>query len=147
MVYPDGRTVNTPDLSPTKFEAHLSYINSCTGLNLAQSEAISLLKKMGNDARPGESRTISDTIIVNVPPTRPDILHECDIMEDAAIAYGFNKLKKTFPATNTVAVPLPINKLSDLVRKECAISGFVEVLPLILVSSELDMIASPLSLD
>ena len=131
--YPDGRSVNTPDLSPSTFTAHLSYINSCTGLNLSQSEIISLLSKMGNHAVPAPSATISDRLIVKVPPTRPDILHECDIMEDVAIAYGFNKLQKTFPATNTVAVPLSINKLTDVLRRESALSGFTEVLPLILV--------------
>jgi phenylalanyl-tRNA synthetase beta chain len=74
-----------------------------------------------------------DELLVKVPPTRPDILHECDIMEDAAIAYGFNNLPKTFPPTNTVAQPLAISKLSDLVRVEWAMAGWVEVLPLILV--------------
>lgn len=88
---------------------------------------------MGNTAQPSPEVAKTDEIVVQVPPTRPDILHECDIMEDAAIAYGFNNLKKTFPSTNTVAVPLPINKLSDVVRKEAALSGFTEVLPLILV--------------
>jgi phenylalanyl-tRNA synthetase beta chain len=74
-----------------------------------------------------------DEIQVDVPPTRPDILHECDIMEDAAIAYGFNKLPDTFPATNTVAQPLAINKLSDVIRREWSLAGWIEVLPLILV--------------
>lgn len=134
LEYPDGRTSITPDLSPMHFDARLSYINSCTGLNLSQSETIQLLRRMGSDVDPGKSKTVSDILHVKVPPTRPDILHECDIMEDVAIAYGFNNLKKTFPATNTVAAPLPINKLTDLVRKECALAGFIEVLPLILVS-------------
>lgn len=77
----------------------------------------------------------TDELQVQVPATRPDILHECDIMEDAAIAYGFNNLPDTFPATSTVAQPLAISKLSDIVRTEWAFAGFVEVLPLILVSS------------
>ena len=37
------------------------------------------------------------TLIVEVPPTRPDVLHECDIWEDAAISYGFNTIKWTQP--------------------------------------------------
>lgn len=74
-----------------------------------------------------------DELLVNIPPWRPDILHECDIMEDAAIAYGFNNLKKTFPKTNTVAQQLPVSKLTDVVRREWANAGWVEVLPLILV--------------
>lgn len=86
---------------------------------------------MALEAQP--SPTNPDEILVNVPPWRPDILHECDIMEDAAIAYGFNNLKKTFPTTNTVGQQLPVSKLSDVVRREWAYSGWVEVLPLILV--------------
>ena len=80
------------------------------------------------------SATAEDELTVDVPATRPDILHECDIMEDAAVAYGFNNLKTTFPKANTIGKPLPINKLGDIVRKECAMAGWVEVLPYILVS-------------
>lgn len=76
----------------------------------------------------------SDELVVEIPPTRPDILHECDIMEDAAIAYGFNNLPDRFPTTSTVAQPLAISKLSDVIRIEWALAGWVEVLPLILVS-------------
>jgi len=32
-----------------------------------------------------------------------DVIHECDIIEDVAIAYGFNKIAKRFPKTNTIA--------------------------------------------
>lgn len=87
---------------------------------------------MGNDTQAQGT----DGLVVKVPATRPDILHECDIMEDVAIAYGFNKLRKTFPRTNTVAQALPINKLADIVRRECALAGFTEVLPLTLCSKE-----------
>jgi len=55
-------------------------------------------------------------------------------MEDAAIAYGFNNLPRTLPRTNTVAKPFAVNRLGDILRKECAMAGWVEALPLILVS-------------
>ncbi|KIJ56702.1 hypothetical protein M422DRAFT_22863 [Sphaerobolus stellatus SS14] len=134
LVYPDGRTVITPDISSRSTVAHRSYINACTGLSLSSAEICSLLKRMGLKAQVSPKN--DDDLLVEVPPTRPDILHECDIMEDAAIGYGFNKLPKTFPPTNTVAQPLAINKLSDLVRVEWAMSGWIEVLPLILCSHE-----------
>jgi len=86
-----------------------------------------------------------DEILVEIPSTRPDILHECDIMEDAAIAYGFNNLPHTFPATSTVAQPLAISKLSDVVRIEWALAGWVEVLPLILVSILSDPSPTPIT--
>lgn len=63
-----------------------------------------------------------------VPCTRPDILHPCDIMEDVAIAYGYNNIPKTLPKTLTIGQQLPINKLSDLVRDVIAQAGYREVL-------------------
>jgi phenylalanyl-tRNA synthetase beta chain len=113
----------------------VSYINGCTGLSLPSSQIITLLNRMSLSAT---ATAKPDELTVELPPTRPDILHECDIMEDAAIAYGFNNLPKTFPATNTVAQPLAVSKLSDLIRSECAQAGWVEVLPLILVGHHCD---------
>lgn len=83
------------------------------------------------------SSASSDLIDVHVPPTRADILHQCDIMEDVAIAYGFNKLPRSFPSSSgTVAQPLLMNKLSDIVRLEAAMAGWSEVMPLILCSHD-----------
>jgi phenylalanyl-tRNA synthetase beta chain len=113
-------------------EAHTSYINSCTGLSLSSPETKNLLERMSLSTE--VSSTDPDLLVVHVPSTRPDILHECDIMEDAAIAYGFNNLPDTFPATSTVAQPLAVSKLSDIIRHEWAYAGWVEVLSLILVS-------------
>ena len=92
-----------------------------------------------------DSPSDPDEVIVGIPATRPDILHECDIMEDAAIAYGFNNLPHTFPATSTVAQPSAISKLSDIIRVEWALAGWVEVLPLILVSILLPYPTPPLT--
>lgn len=111
--------------------AHASYVNSCTGLSLTSHDLASLLERMTHLA--AIDANDADAVSVQVPPTRPDILHECDLMEDAAIAYGFNNLPDTFPQTSTVAQPLELSKLSDIVRREWALAGFVEVLPLILV--------------
>lgn len=115
--------------------AHASYVNSCTGLSLSSTEVSNLLERMSLHST--VSPSIPDEILVEVPSTRPDILHECDIMEDAAIAYGFNNLPHAFPATSTIGQPLAINKLSDVIRVEWALAGWVEVIPLILVSPSL----------
>lgn len=131
LIMPNGESKITPDLSSREMIAHPSYVNSCTGLNLPSRDIATLLHRMA--LRATVSPSDEDKILVQVPPTRPDILHECDIMEDAAIAYGFNNLPDKFPATSTVAQPLEINKLSDVIRLEWAVAGWVEVLPLILV--------------
>ncbi|KIK68046.1 hypothetical protein GYMLUDRAFT_36866 [Collybiopsis luxurians FD-317 M1] len=134
MILPDGSIKISPDLSERRMLAHASYINSCTGLSLKSEQVSSLLSKMS--LFPTLSTTDPDEIVVSIPPTRPDIFHECDIMEDAAIAYGFNNLPHTFPPTTTVGQPSAINKLSDIVRLEWALAGWVEVLPLTLCSHE-----------
>ncbi|KAL8864834.1 MAG: hypothetical protein Q9174_007200 [Haloplaca sp. 1 TL-2023] len=83
------------------------------------------------------SRASPDLIDVQVPPTRADVLHQADIMEDVAISYGFNKLPRSFPSkSGTIAQPLMINKLSDIVRTEAAMAGWSEVMPLILCSHD-----------
>lgn len=76
-------------------------------------------------------------IDVHIPPTRADILHQCDIMEDVAIAYGFNLLPRSSPSkSGTVAQPLMINKLGDIVRLEATMAGWSEVMPLVLCSHD-----------
>eukprot|EP01050_Picozoa_sp_SAG11_P008367 SAG11_NODE_735_length_7452_cov_26.426629_6_plen_178_part_00 len=57
-----------------------------------------------------------------------DVLHECDVMEDVAIAYGYDNIQKTVPSTVTIGKQYPINKLTDLLRLEFAACGFNEVL-------------------
>lgn len=41
-------------------------------------------------------------VIVEVPPSRHDVIHACDIYEDVAVAYGYNNIKKTIPKTATI---------------------------------------------
>lgn len=83
------------------------------------------------------SKASENLIDVSIPPTRADVLHQCDIMEDVAIGYGFNKLPRSFPSeSGTVAQPLMINKLSDIVRLEAAMAGWSEVMPLVLCSHD-----------
>ncbi|KAJ5690981.1 Phenylalanine--tRNA ligase beta subunit [Penicillium malachiteum] len=131
----NNETRITPDLTPRIAEAEVSYINQCCGLDLSAADISNRLTKMAFRAKP--SSTKADIIEVQIPPTRADVLHQCDIMEDVAIAYGFNQLPRSFPSkSGTVAQPLPINKLTDIIRVEAAMAGWSEVLPLILCSHD-----------
>ena len=131
---PDGTSHITPNVAPRLTNASSSYINAATGLELTPPQICTLLTRMSLSAKPGKSAEGDVLLDVEVPCTRPDILHECDIMEDAAIAYGFNNLPQKLPQTNTVAQPFAVNRLADIIRKECAMAGWIEALPLILVS-------------
>lgn len=131
----NGESRQTPDISPRKAEAEVDYINSCTGLKESPENICKLLSKMGLKAEP--SSKDKNLVDVSIPPTRADVLHQCDIMEDVAIAYGFNKLPRSDPNKSaTIAQPLLLNKLGDIVRIESAMAGWSEVMPLILCSHD-----------
>lgn len=131
----NGESRQVPDLTPRSTQAEVDYINACCGLSLSPSDICTLLTRMSYTARP--SKSDPNLIDVDIPPTRADILHQADIMEDVCIAYGFNKLPRAFPKVSaTVAAPLAINKLSDVLRLEAAMAGWSEVLPLILCSHD-----------
>jgi phenylalanyl-tRNA synthetase beta chain len=130
VVYPDGKQVVYPKLDERTISVDAEYINSCIGINEPAPELVKLINRMSLKASllPDQQQ-----ISVTIPPTRSDILHACDVMEDAAIAFNFNRIKETLPKSSTIAVPLPINKLSDAIRMEIAHCGYTEVLAFTLV--------------
>ncbi|KAI9817736.1 MAG: phenylalanine--tRNA ligase subunit beta [Phylliscum demangeonii] len=125
----------TPDLTARHAETEISYINGCCGLTLSADDICKLLARMSHQAAPSESDP--GLVDVHIPATRADVLHQCDIMEDVAVGYGFNNLPKAFPGkSGTVAQPLMVNKLGDIVRIETALAGWNEVMPLVLCSHD-----------
>eukprot|EP00727_Mastigamoeba_balamuthi_P000842 m51a1_g10755 putative phenylalanine--trna ligase beta subunit (600) ;mRNA; f:382544-385979 len=123
IVNTDGTTFATPDLACRDQQASLAVLNRSLGLSLDAAEALRLIGRMGMT---GEARS-ADTLVLRVPATRSDILHECDVVEDLAIAYGFNNLKPVPTPTPTVGHQLLSTKLSDLVAIEMASAGYCEV--------------------
>ncbi|KRZ12094.1 Phenylalanine--tRNA ligase beta subunit [Trichinella zimbabwensis] len=75
-----------------------------------------------------------DMVLYRIPPTRHDILHECDIIEDVAIAYGYNNIKKELPPAAAISDQLYLNKITEAMRKEIACAGFTEILTFSLCS-------------
>ena len=126
-----GATTLTPDLACRSMEADMDFVNRCSGLSLNAPEAATLLRRMQLRAEPDAN---GKQLLVSVPPTRPDILHAADVMEDVAIAFGFNNIPKSVPRTVTTGRALPLNTLSDLLRGEVAMAGFTEVLTWVLCS-------------
>jgi phenylalanyl-tRNA synthetase beta chain len=78
--------------------------------------------------------TDHNLVKVEVPPTRTDVMHACDIAEDIGIAYGYNNIPRVFPPTNTVGKQIPLHKFSDLIRAELAQTGYIESLTMSLLS-------------
>lgn len=121
-----GEKHTTPLLSQRACEAKISEINGTLGLNLTPEQICKYCERM--QLGPATYQADKQTITVNVPPTRSDILHAVDVIEDVAIAYGFNNIPVEVPKTVTFGAPLPINHFTDLLRAEIARAGFMEML-------------------
>ncbi|UZE93894.1 MAG: phenylalanine--tRNA ligase subunit beta [Candidatus Pacearchaeota archaeon] len=110
----------TPNLQPEKMKINLNNINKLLGLDLKEKDIKKLLEKMGYDYRNKE---------VLIPAWRTDILHEVDIIEDIAIAYGYDNFEPELPEISTVGEE---DKKEIIKRK---ISGVLTGLNFIEVSS------------
>lgn len=95
-----------PDLAPRQLDVSLNYINSSLGLSLPAAEVCKLLRSMQLDVTPAAEAADDDNIqlTVRVPITRSDVLHACDVMEDVAIAYGYNNLSKQVTSHSAAAL-------------------------------------------
>ncbi|ODM90504.1 Phenylalanine--tRNA ligase beta subunit [Orchesella cincta] len=127
-----GETVLLPGLSTRSQEIDVKETNSVVGIQLKAEEMSTSLTRMGLKSTVKNKGTIS----VEVPPTRHDVIHVCDIVEDVAIAYGYDNIVAELPRTPTVAKQFPLNKITDLLRENVAQSGFTEALTFSLCSVE-----------
>uniref|UniRef100_A0A9J8D443 Phenylalanine--tRNA ligase beta subunit n=1 Tax=Cyprinus carpio carpio TaxID=630221 RepID=A0A9J8D443_CYPCA len=133
VVYPDGRLCVYPELAYRTETLSGDFINKRVGINESAESIAQLLTRM---CLRSEVSGEGDLIQVEIPPTRADVIHACDIMEDAAIAYGFNNIVRSTPRTYTIANQLPLNKLTELLRQDLAAAGFTEALTFALCSEE-----------
>lgn len=82
----------TPDLTPEKIKIDINQINKLLGLNLKEAEVKKLLEKMSYEYK---------NKIVFVPAYRADIIHQVDLTEDIAIAYGIENFEPELPEIST----------------------------------------------
>ncbi|XP_075014270.1 phenylalanine--tRNA ligase beta subunit isoform X2 [Calonectris borealis] len=133
VVYPNGKTHIYPELTYRKEKVKPELINKKIGISETPSSLAKLLTRMCLKSHVTGN---GNNIEIEIPPTRADIIHACDIVEDAAIAYGYNNIQMTIPKTYTIANQLPLNKLTELLRLDLAAAGFTEALTFALCSQE-----------
>uniref|UniRef100_A0A8D0GBK3 Phenylalanine--tRNA ligase beta subunit n=1 Tax=Sphenodon punctatus TaxID=8508 RepID=A0A8D0GBK3_SPHPU len=115
------------------FKVKAELINKKVGISETPSNLAKLLTRMCLKSQVTGNGNILE---IEIPPNRADIIHACDIIEDAAIAYGYNNIKMTIPKTYTIANQFPLNKLTELLRQDLAAGGFTEALTFALCSQE-----------
>jgi len=92
MVYQNNK-FQFPDLEPEKMSLDIDYVNKLLGLKLNKSEIKHLLERMGLGFENGSAL---------IPKYRADILHPMDLVEDIAIAYGYENFEPEMSKASTI---------------------------------------------
>jgi len=117
--------VRWPDLSP---EVRVVRTNDCNRAARHQpfpEEMAELLQRM----RYGAVKENEGMVRVEVPCYRSDIMHDWDLFEDVAIAYGYERFPAAISPTFSIGEAHPVNQIGSLVRQVLVGFGFTEVIP------------------
>lgn len=126
----DGKI--SPNMEPSERIVSARACTELTGIPMTSKEMAELLEKM----RFGTNVVDDDKVSVKIPCYRADIMHDCDIYEDAAIAYGYDRIEATLPPSFTVGKPHPIQVLYSTVRNIMIGQQYLENTPFTLTSEE-----------
>jgi phenylalanyl-tRNA synthetase beta chain len=124
--------VQTPTLAPAERTVSVKECSRLLGVELTASSMAELLEKMRFGAKPAGK----DKVKVQVPCYRADIMHDWDLFEDVAIAYGYDKLESHPPKTFTVGKPHPVQVNGALAREAFTGLGYLEVMPFTLTNED-----------
>ena len=124
--------VQTPTLAPVERVVSVPECAKILGISLTPQSMAVLLEKMRYGAIPEGA----DKVRVQVPCYRADIMHDWDIFEDVAIAYGYENLESKPPATFTVGKPSPVQVFAQITRECFTGLGYLEVMPFTLTSED-----------
>ena len=113
-----------PDLNDREMPLDMKKINRTLGLELKEKDAAGLLVRMGYGHKKGKAL---------VPPYRADVINWVDVMEDIAIAYGYNNFKYTLPDFFSVGSVIGKYDRMDEAMKGM---GFLEISTFILTNKE-----------
>ena len=122
-----GKKEKTPDLSPETLKISLENTNKLLGLNLKEKDLEKLLPKMGYDYKSGK---------VLIPAWRTDILHEVDIIEDIAIAYGYENMVPEIPKVATIGEESKESKVISKISEILIGLGLQEISTYNLIKAE-----------
>jgi phenylalanyl-tRNA synthetase beta chain len=109
----------TPDFSVEKMKLSLENTNKLLGIKLSEKELKNYIEKMGHNYTNG---------IVSIPSWRTDILHEVDLIEDVAIAYGYENFVPEIPNISTLGEESFNGIIKKRISEILAGLNFIEIL-------------------
>jgi phenylalanyl-tRNA synthetase beta chain len=105
----DKKKFLTPNLISDKMKISTENTNKLLGLDLNDKQLKQFIERMGHNYKKG---------VVEIPAWRTDVLHEVDLIEDVAIAYGYENFKPEIPKISTIGQESPKEtfkrKISDI---------------------------------
>jgi len=122
----------TPCFDTGNMELNVDYINRVLGLQLKPRQIAQMLRKAGHDAMESEKNEVH----VQIPCYRIDVMHPIDLVEDVAIAYGYNNIKPLWREMPTTGRVRPEQGMIDVARELMLGLGFQEVLNYTLTNPE-----------
>jgi phenylalanyl-tRNA synthetase beta chain len=137
----DDSRVVTPSFANTLVSLSVEYTNRILGLELKSKRISELLRVAGFDIEKLSEKTIT----VAVPCYRTDVMHQVDLIEDVAIAYGYNNIEPVWRDLPTTGHVGPDQRLLDKARELMVGSGFQEILTYTMTN--LDNLFSKMSVD
>jgi phenylalanyl-tRNA synthetase beta chain len=126
------QTVVTPDFSSRCVSLNIEYANRLLGLKLSAEQISDLLLMAGL----GVSAVQTDSVDVLVPFYRIDVMHQVDLIEDVAIAYGYNNIEPVWRELATFGKPKADQRLINIARELMVGSGYQEILTTTLTNPE-----------
>ena len=117
LLYPDKKKT-TPNLEGWELKLELDYVNKILGLDLKDNDLKILLSKMGYDYKNKKAL---------IPSYRADILHPVDLIEDIAIAYGYENFAGAISPISTISSERPIEIFIRKFREVLVGLGLTEV--------------------
>lgn len=121
------KKVMNPNLKPVEWNLDINYVNKWLGLELSEAEIKKLLEKMGHDYKNKK---------VLVPAYRMDVLHQADLAEDIAIAYGYENFEPELPNLSTLGQENKFEEFKSRIANILVGLGLVETTSYNLTSKE-----------
>jgi phenylalanyl-tRNA synthetase beta chain len=112
------KTIKSPNLTPKELDIDINYVNKILGLNLSEAKIKECLEKMGYGYKNKK---------VLVPCFRADVLHMIDLVEDIAIAYGYENFNAEIPKVATIAHENKFEKFKNLVIEIFTGLGYLQL--------------------
>jgi phenylalanyl-tRNA synthetase beta chain len=134
VVYPKGhvsKTIITPSIKPKSFSINVKDANDIIGITLSAKQMVGLLEKARYSAK-----VSGNSIEVQYPAYRQDIMHWRDIAEDIAISYGYDNIEPVPPQLATTGKELDSEKSARKATELMVGLGLQEVMSYMLTNKD-----------